>query len=223
MTTPTGSAAVGAAPTLENGAVRLLPLGPEHVDALAAASAEDPGRYRWNPVPQGRDAAAAYVARALAGRDEGHMLPFAIERRSESRIVGSTRFARIERWAWPDGHRLRGRGTPDVCEIGYTWLAASAIRTEVNTNAKALLLAHAFETWGAHAVRIRTDARNAPSRRAIERLGLRLDGIIRAEWPAVDGSVRDSALYSVTHDEWPSVRRTVDALRAPRTRDEPRT
>jgi N-acetyltransferase len=204
------------APTLANASVSLLPLGPEHVDGLVAASAEDPDRYRWNVVPQGREAMAAYVAKAVAGRDAGHMLPFAVERRSEGRIVGSTRFARIERWAWPTGHPEHGRTTPDVCEIGYTWLAASALRTEVNTNAKLLLLDHAFGTWAVHAVRIRTDARNDPSCRAIERLGLRRDGVVRAERAAVDGTVRDSALYSVTRAEWPAVRATVARLAVPR-------
>lgn len=204
------------APSLANAAVRLLPLGPEHVEALVAASAEDPTRYRWNVVPQGRDAMAAYVAKAVAGREAGHMLPFAVERVSEGRIVGSTRFARIERWDWPAGHREHGRTTPDVCEIGYTWLAASALRTEVNTGAKLALLGHAFGTWGVHAVRIRTDARNEPSCRAIERLGLRRDGVVRAERAAVDGTVRDSALYSVTRGEWPEVRARIERLAAPR-------
>jgi N-acetyltransferase len=199
-------------PTLANDAVRLLPLGPEHVEPLVVASAEDPSRYRWNVVPQGPDAVAAYVEKARAGRDAGHMLPFAIERRSEARIVGSTRFARIERWDWPAGHPERNRTTPDVCEIGYTWLAASALRTEVNTNAKLLLLDHAFGAWNVHAVRIRTDARNEPSCQAIERLGLRLDGVIRAERAAVDGTVRDSALYSVTRDEWPALHEVIRRL-----------
>ncbi len=200
------------APTLENDAVRLLPLDAGHVDALVAASAEDPDRYRWNVVPQGRDGMAAYVAKAVAGSEAGHMLPFAVERRSEARLVGSTRFARIERWDWPDGHPEHGRTTPDVCEIGYTWLAASTLRTEVNTNAKLLLLGHAFSAWDVHVVRIRTDARNVPSCRAIERLGLRRDGVVRAERAAVDGTVRDSALYSVTRDEWPQVRAGIEAL-----------
>ena len=140
------------------------------------------------------------------------MLPFAIVRRAEERVVGSTRFAGIEWWSWPDGSPHSGRVTPDVCEIGYTWLAASAMRSEVNTNAKLLLLDHAFGTRDVHAVRIRTDARNEPSRRAIERLGFSLDGVVRAERVAVDGSVRDSALYSVTRDEWPAVRTRLDAL-----------
>lgn len=204
------------APTLENDAVRLLPLGPEHVDALVTASGEDPSPYRWNVVPQGREAMSAYVAKARAGRDAGHMLAFAIERVAEGRIVGSTRFARIERWDWPEGHPQHGRTTPDVSEIGYTWLAASALRTEVNTNAKLLLLEHSFGTWDVHAVRIRTDARNEPSCRAIERLGFRLDGVIRAERAAVDGTVRDSALYSVTRDEWQGMRERIERLVAPR-------
>jgi N-acetyltransferase len=200
--------------TLADDVVRLAPLSHAHVDALVAAAAEDPGLYEWNVVPQGEAAAHAYVATALQGRDEGHMLPFAIERVADDRVVGSTRYCRIERWSWPDGHRFATRATPDVVEVGHTWLARSAVRSAINTHAKLLLLTHAFEEWHVHVLRLRTDVRNARSRAAIERIGGRLDGVIRADRPAPDGSVRDSVLYSISAEEWPDARARLRALAA---------
>jgi len=151
-----------------------------------------------------------YIEDALSGVSQGHMLPFAIVRRShsgsEQRVVGCTRFFNIERWTWPPGHPEHGRPTPDVCEIGYTWLARSVLRTPVNTEAKLLLLTHAFQVWRTHRVTLRTDVRNARSRAAIERLGAKLDGCLRAERPGADGTVRDSAVYSIVASEWPAVR-----------------
>jgi RimJ/RimL family protein N-acetyltransferase len=91
-------------------------------------------------------------------------------------------------------------------EIGYTWLAASAQRTRCNTEAKFLLLQHAFETWEVHRVTIRTDERNQRSRAAIARLGAHFEGIRRAEKPGADGSVRDSAMFSIIAAEWPAIR-----------------
>jgi RimJ/RimL family protein N-acetyltransferase len=170
----------------------------DHVDGLVSAAAEDPSLYRWNGTPQGVADTRAYVERALDGKREGHMLPFAICRAADGVVVGSTRFARIERWD--------GSEQPSVCEIGYTWLAASAIRTGINTEAKLLLLTQAFEGWGVHRVSIVTDVRNERSRRAIERLGAQLEGVIRAERLAVDGTVRDTARYSIVAAEWPAVR-----------------
>ena len=97
-------------------------------------------------------------------------------------------------------------GTLDRASIGHTWLDPAAQRSPVNTEAKLLLLAHAFDTWGVRAVRLQTDARNARSRAAIERIGCTLDGVLRADRPAADGSVRDSAVFSMLADEWPAAR-----------------
>jgi RimJ/RimL family protein N-acetyltransferase len=106
-------------------------------------------------------------------------------------------------------------GRPDVVEIGATWLAASAQRTPVNTEAKLLMLTHAFETWEVHAVRFCTDRRNDRSRRAIERLGCTLDGILGAERPGPDGTIRDSAYFSLLAEEWPAAKqRLSDRLAA---------
>jgi RimJ/RimL family protein N-acetyltransferase len=123
------------------------------------------------------------------------------------RIVGSTRFYDLATWDWssysPGTDADRRQGRPDVAAIGYTWLEPSAQRSPVNTEAKLLMMTHAFEQWEVRVVRLQTDARNLRSRRAIERLGCTLDGVIRAERPAADGGVRDSAVYSMLDHEWP--------------------
>src|SRR5688500_6115024 len=139
---------------------------------------------------------ADYVETALARRDAGLVEPFATV--WDGRVVGSTRFL-LERWKGNEDLA----GAPDVCEIGYTWLAASAQRTVVNTEAKLLMLTHAFETWGVHRVALRTDARNTRSRAAIERIGAQQDGVLRAFEPGVDGGARDTVWFSILRDEWP--------------------
>ena len=138
-------------------------------------------------------------------------MPFAIL--WNDRVVGSTSYLDVQRWRWPTGSRLQRTDHPDVVEIGATWLAASAQRTRCNTEAKLLMLAHAFDVWQVHRVSLKTDARNAKSRRAIERLGALFEGVRRADMPGADGSVRDSAYYSIVRAEWPDVRRKLeDAL-----------
>jgi RimJ/RimL family protein N-acetyltransferase len=125
-------------------------------------------------------------------------------------VVGSTSFIEPRVWDWPPGSALQRSDRPDVVEIGSTWLAASAQRTRCNTEAKLLMLAHAFERWQVHAVSFKTDERNARSRRAIERLGARFDGVRRADMPGADGTVRNSAHYSIVAAEWPAVRARLD-------------
>jgi RimJ/RimL family protein N-acetyltransferase len=125
--------------------VRLEPLEHIHIDGLAAAAAVDPSLYQWSPVPRGKVEATTYVDTALAWREAGTAVPFATVRADDGVVIGSTRFWNLERWSWPPGHPSHGRSTPDVCEIGYTWLTRSAIRTAANTEAKLLLLTHAFE------------------------------------------------------------------------------
>lgn len=193
-------------PALVGAVVRLEPLTHDHVEALTAAAAESRDTYGWTFVPEGREAMTAYVATAVAGRDEDVFTPFVTVRRADGRVVGSTRFL-TERWDWAasDADRRR-QDAPDVVEIGWTWLAASAQRTAVNTEAKLLMLTHAFEVWDVHRVCLRTDRRNERSRAAIERLGATLDGVIRADRPGRDGTVRDTAHYSIVRAEWPAVR-----------------
>ena len=198
--------------TLQGGLIRLEPLEPGHVEGLVAAAAEDPSLYRWSPVPQGRAQAAAYVETAVAWRDAGVSVPFAIVRAEDGAVIGSTRFFLQEYWAWPEGHPRHASGVPDACEIGYTWLSRSAIRTGANTEAKLLMLRHAFEVWQVLRVCLHADARNQRSRTAIERIGGKFEGILRAHRMAADFIARDSARYSIIAAEWPLVKQRLIRL-----------
>jgi RimJ/RimL family protein N-acetyltransferase len=186
--------------------VRLEPLEHRHVDGLVAASAGDAALYRWSPVPQSKAEAMKYVDTALAWRDAGTAVPFAIVRVSDDAVIGSSRFWNIERWAWPEGHPSHGRTTPDACEIGYTWYAPSAIRTAANTESKLLMLTHAFEVWKVLRVCFHTDARNVRSQAALERIGGKLEGVLRAHRMAADSIPRDSYRYSILAAEWAEVK-----------------
>lgn len=192
--------------------VRLEPLEHRHIDGLASASAGDPSLYQWSPVPQGRAEAVTYVETAMAWREAGSAVPFAIVRLNDGVVIGSTRFWNLERWSWPKGHPSHGRGVPDACEIGYTWLTRSAIRTAANTEAKLLMMAHAFEVWQVLRVCFHTDARNQRSRAALERIGGKFEGILRAHRMAADYIPRDSVRYSIVAAEWPGVRQRLMQL-----------
>ncbi len=187
--------------------VELVPLALDQAGELAEAAARDRSTYRFTEVPDGQEAMERYLAKLLAQRDAGAAVPFAQRRVADGRLVGCTRFMELRFW-WD-------RPTPAEVEIGGTWLAADAQRSPINTEAKLLLLTHAFETWGVGRVALCTDARNERSRRAIERLGARLEGILRHHRPSTapgeTGRLRDSALYAFTDEDWPAVR---DALRA---------
>lgn len=198
--------------TLEGKHIRLEPLERRHVDGLAAASSEDPDLYRWSPVPQGKGEATSYVETALSWQDAGTAVPFAILRADNGTVIGSTRFWNIERWAWPANHPSHGRGVPDACEIGYTWFAKSAIRTGANTEAKRLMLGHAFEGWQVLRVCFHTDSRNLRSRAALERIGGRFEGILRAHRMAADFIPRDSVRYSIIAAEWPALKQRLRQL-----------
>jgi N-acetyltransferase len=192
--------------TLQGQIVRLEPLGLGHVDGLAAASHGERDLYRWSPVPQGAVEVTKYIETALAWQTEGTAEPLAIVRANDGSVLGSTRFWNIERWAWPPGHPSHGREVPDACEIGYTWLASSAIRTGANTEAKLLMLRHAFEVWQVVRVCFHTDARNLRSRAALERIGGKCEGILRAHRMAADFIPRDSVRYSLVASEWAEVK-----------------
>ncbi len=188
---------VGGAPlapvVLEAPGLRLEPLATSHVPALEAAAADgELWTIRVTSVPAPGEA-PAYVAAALQGQQDGHMLPFVVVEPASGRVLGTTRYHDIV----PAIGRL---------EIGYTWYARSAQRTHVNTTAKLMLLQHAFDTLGARVVGWRTDNFNVASQRAIERLGARRDGVIRHHALRRDGTVRDTVMYSVTAGEWPEVR-----------------
>jgi N-acetyltransferase len=192
--------------------IRLEPLDHRHLDGLVAAAAVNPALYQWSPVPQGRIEATQYIETALNWKTAGTAVPFAIVSAADDSVMGSTRFWNIERWAWPQGHPLNGRATPDTCEIGYTWLTSSAIRTRANTEAKLLMLTHAFEAWQVLRVCLHTDARNLRSRAAIERIGGKFEGVLRAHRMAADFTPRDSVRYSVLASEWPEVKQRLAQL-----------
>jgi len=183
--------------TLDGAHVRLEPLTMDHAEELLAASEEDRSSYAWTRTPEGPAGVVAYID---ASRDDGR-IPFATYWKDEDRVVGSTSF-------FPEWWGEAGGGPPDVVEIGATFLAASAQRTVVNTEAKYLMLTHAFEVWGVMRVSLKTDARNERSRAAIERLGARYDGTLRCHMPAFGpgGGPRDSAFFSIVHQEWPEVK-----------------
>jgi RimJ/RimL family protein N-acetyltransferase/GNAT superfamily N-acetyltransferase len=200
-----------AAGTLAGKVVRLEPLQYQHVPGLVAAA--DGGRelYRWSAVPQDEAQVRAYVETAIAAREGGTAVPFAVVRAADDTVIGSTRFWDLAWWPWPDG---RDRPGPDTGEIGYTWLSPSAIRTGANTEMKRLMLTHAFEVWRVSSVSLHTDARNQRSRQAMERIGARFEGVLRAHRLGTDLRPRDSARFSVTAAEWPAVRQHLDELAA---------
>ena len=202
--------------TLEGQHVRLEPLTLEHVGPLLAAARGPRDTYGFTLVPATEDEMVTYVRTALDMQAAARALPFATVDRGTGRVIGSTRFGNVEFWPWPpDSAFQRGEGVPDVAEIGWTWLTASAQRTPINTEAKLLMLEHAFERWRVHRVSLMTDARNARSRAAILRIGARFDGVVRAQRQSSDGGIRDTACYSILDVEWPDVRAQLVARLAP--------
>lgn len=183
---------------LEGRHVRLEPLSAAHEESLVAAAGDGE---LWNStvttVPS-RATMAAYIAATLDEQAAGHELPFVIIRKSLNQVVGCTRFVHIER-----KHRR--------VEIGYTWLAASAQRTAVNTEAKLLLLTHAFEHWQCIRVEFSTNVLNHQSRTAILRLGAKPEGVIRNHMIMPDGRYRDSIYFSIIEAEWPEVKARLGA------------
>jgi RimJ/RimL family protein N-acetyltransferase len=194
--------------------VTLRPMTIDDVDGLVAAAGEDRATYAFTPVPDGDAAMRDYVEGVLADEQAGWALPFVTTLTDSGRIVGSTRFLDLDDWGADrrvGGPPLGAGGTPVTAEIGATWLAASVQRTSVNTEAKLLMLRHAFDTWNVERITFKTDARNARSRAAIERLGAHFEGIRRAHVRASDGGIRDSAYYSIVRAEWPAVRTGLEA------------
>jgi RimJ/RimL family protein N-acetyltransferase len=202
---PRDGAPVGPV-TLAGQHVRLEPLRTEHLDALLAARLSDrENTFRFTPVPDTRAGMERYIAQALELAAQKQQVPFATIDRRDGSVVGSTRFCALERWTWLDGQE-RAPGNVDVCEIGWTWLGPRAQRTAINSEAKLLMLRHAFEAWKVFRVTLKTDHRNQASRNAITRLGCTFEGIIRAQQPAADGGLRDTAWFSMLAPEWPEAR-----------------
>jgi N-acetyltransferase len=157
-----------------------------------------------------------YVLDALAKVASGAHVAFATVRRAvgpedSDLVVGATRFCEMAYWQWPPGASHQRHGVPDVVDIGFTWLAGPAQRTHVNTEAKLLMLTHAFEVWRVHRVALQTDVRNKRSWAAIERIGGQLDGTMRADRPGGDDTVRTSARFSIVSAEWPAVKERLTA------------
>lgn len=180
-------------PVLTGRTIFLEPLQTRHESALLAAAADGE---LWNltvTVVPDADSMARYIDYAIAGRTAGTVMPFAIVRRDDNRVVGSTRFWKIDRL----NRKL---------EIGSTWLAESVQRSGVNTEAKYLLLSHAFDVMNCVRVQFTTDELNQKSRAAIQRIGAKQEGVVRHERIMPDGRKRNSVRFSIIDSEWPEVR-----------------
>ncbi|GAB4483852.1 MAG: GNAT family protein [Anaerolineales bacterium] len=190
--------------TLTGKLVRLEPLSLEHVAGLAAISA-DPAiwRYMLYGLVDSEAKMAAWVQDLLARQAAGGDLPFAVRHLPSGRLAGATRYLDI---------RPAHRGL----EIGGTWYGAEFQRSGVNTEAKYLLLRHAFETLGALRVQFKADSRNEKSLRAIERIGAVREGMLRNHMLLADGTLRHSVYFSILDSEWPAVRSRLEGLLSPR-------
>lgn len=173
--------------------VRLEPLDPRHRADLEAGAAEDPDALRLGALLFTLHGWDAWYGEAAEGMADGRYVAWATIDLATGRAVGSTRFADID----VSSERL---------EIGWTWLAPSMWRTALNTEAKLLQLRHAFDELGAGRVALKTDARNARSQAAIERLGAIREGTLRRHLRMPDGYIRDTVYYSILADEWPAIR-----------------
>ena len=183
--------------TLEGNGIRLEPLAYEHHDEIVAAATDGKLWELWFTVVPEPAQTQSYIADALQGQTDGHMLPWAVRELTSGKIIGSTRYHDIV-------------SEIDRVEIGYTWYASSWQRSHVNTTCKLLLLRHAFHTLGCKVVGLRTDNFNFASQRAIEALGAKKDGVIRHHRMRRDGSVRASVMYSILASEWPDVRKHLE-------------
>ncbi len=192
--------------TLEGIYVRLEPLTLEHLPGLCEVGL-DPELWRWTPnIQRTPDDMRAYVLGALRAQELGSALPFAIVERSSDTIVGSTRFGNID-------HEHMG------VEIGWTWLGRRWQRTPLNTEAKYLMLRHAFEKLGCIRVAFKTDSLNERSRHAIQRLGAREEGVFRNHMVTYSGRIRHTVYFSIINSEWPLVKSHLeDKLRRPFSR-----
>jgi N-acetyltransferase len=195
-------------PSLIGQLVRLELLTAEHVSAVTAASAGDRSTFGFGTVPGGSlSSPTEMVAERLALATSGAWVPFVQVNAATGDTVGMTNLMAVD--SWPDGRPLN-------VEIGGTWLAQSAQRSGINTEAKLLLLTHAFETWNVERVQLKTDERNARSRAAIARLGATFEGILRSFQPGHGdigtGDVRSTAMFSFIRSEWPDVKARLNGL-----------
>lgn len=189
---------------LEGRVVRLEPLSADHHAALCEIGL-DPNLWRWTlNLVRTPGEMRAYIEAALEAQAQGTALPFATRERASGRLVGSTRFGNISR-------------ADRRVEIGWTWIARPWQRTAVNTEAKYLMLRHAFEQWGCVRVEFKTDVLNETSRRALLRLGATEEGVLRKHMVAATGRIRNTVYYSILDTEWPRVKVALEErLRGPR-------
>jgi N-acetyltransferase len=184
--------------TLSGRHVRLEPLTLEHTERMFVAAA-DPEIWRWTLTHiASLDDMRAYIDSAVAAQWDGTALPFATVDPATGEVIGSTRFGNID---------MANRRV----EIGWTWLRRDRQRTACNTEAKYLMLSHAFDVLGCIRVELKTDALNQQSRAAILRIGAVEEGILRSHMITATGRVRDSAMYSILDREWPAVRARLEA------------
>ena len=193
MSSPALAAWPPEALTLEGEQVRLEPLATAHAQGLSEAIQDGELHRLWYTIVPSPEQVPAWIEASLQAQQTGKAVPFAVRRRRDGRIVGSTRYMNIE----PTQRRL---------EIGTTFYAASVQRSGLNTECKRLLLSHAFEALRCIAVEFRTHWFNHRSREAIARLGAKQDGVLRKHQQLADGSFRDTVVFSITDDEWPAVR-----------------
>ncbi len=183
--------------TLEGKHARLEPLSPGHLDGLCQAGLDE-DLWRWIPIQvRTAEEMRSYIEKALEEQAAGSSLPFGTIERASGRPVGSTRYMNIDR----SNRRL---------EIGSTWIARNWQRTAVNTEAKYLMLRHAFEQLGCIRVELKTDSLNQRSRQAILRLGAREEGTLRNHMITSTGRVRHTVYYSIIDSEWPAVKKGLE-------------
>jgi len=196
----------GQQPLLAGEFVRLEPLERRHAPELARAAEENRSTYEFTWVPRAADI-DHYLDLQLARAADGSIAPYAQISAATGRAVGTTAFCEPRAWLTPD-HL-------DAVEVGHTWLAASAQGTGINAEAKLLLFRHAFEVWHVSRVDLKTDARNTRSRAAITAVGATFEGILRnwspSKYPGEKGTLRDSAIFSLTAEEWPHRRSDLES------------
>jgi N-acetyltransferase len=196
--------------TLSGRHVTLTPATLDDVPGLVLAASGDRSTFRWSTIPDTREGMAVVMQKQLDDQNGGTAVPFVTRRADTGDIIGMTRFLQLRWWL--------GRPYPDAAEIGGTFYAAAWQRTACNSEAKLLMLSHAFDVWDVQRLDLKCDARNERSRRAMERLGAQFEGVLRSWQPSqVDGEegmARDSSMYSILPREWPAIKaRLTERLR----------
>jgi len=188
--------------TLEGRFVTLTPLTLDDVPGLVHAASGDRSTFTWSLIPDNLEGMRAVVQRLLGDQESRTAVPFVTRLRDTGEIVGMTRFLLLRWWF--------ERPYPDGAEIGGTFLSAPRQRTPCNTEAKFLMMSHAFDVWDVRRLDLKSDARNERSRRAMERLGANFEGVLRNWQPSQvdgeEGQTRDSSMYSILPSEWPAIK-----------------